>query len=188
MPTSQEIQALPTQTDRAFQERFWTIQRFGWAAMFVLVIAAVTGLSGAGGPLAHGLAHSGEAQVSYPRISRWQAADELRVDFPSGFAAGAADVVLPESFLDVFTVEGVTPQPQEVAALGRGQRYRFVLGPAGSRRTAHFAIRAKRPAWPNRSHAVAVEGRTAAIRFLVLPSGAQWIRSSAAQLFTSFFW
>lgn len=167
MPPPNPANGLPTQEDKAVQERVWVVQRVAWALMLALLVAALAGLTGGGGPLTRATAETGEATIDYPRIARWQAAEEMKVTFTG--LRGEAQVTLPEDFIEIYTVEAITPQPREVAAIAGGQRYTFDLGEEDGTKIARFAIRANKPALPTHSVAVAAGSEPAAIEFLVLP-------------------
>lgn len=63
---------LDVDDDRAFQEKFWTFQRVAWALMALILLAALAGTTGSGGPLAHAEASGPGGSIEYPRIARWQ--------------------------------------------------------------------------------------------------------------------
>ena len=158
---------LQIDTDRAFQERFWKVQRWAWLAMLLIIVAALAGLTGKGGALSRAEVESGSATITYPRVSRWQMADELSVEFAS--ATGEAKVMLPMSFLDSFAVEAVTPQPSEVTAVAEGQEFTFRLGAEPGAKSVQFAVRATSPTWVSRSYAVVGDAERAPMSFVVLP-------------------
>ena len=153
--------------DRRFQERLWFWERVGWAAMALLVLAALAGLTGTRGPAASGTVEAGGATIEYPRISRWQSADSLGVEFAVE-AGGAVQVLLPGAFTDVFSIQSVTPQPSKVTATANGQLFEFELAPEPGPKKATFAVRAERPAFPVPTRGE-VGGAPFAFSFTVLP-------------------
>jgi hypothetical protein len=150
-----------------FQERFWIIQRGGWLALALFLAAAVAGLTGRNGPLSRAQAETAQATIDYPRVSRWQMADELRVQFETG--AGQGDVLLPPTFLDMFEIERVAPQPRSVMATPRGDRYHFDLAVGAGPKVARFAIRPKAPSLDGRSHVLSISGAPVSIAVTVMP-------------------
>ncbi|MBL0968407.1 MAG: hypothetical protein IBJ02_04785 [Brevundimonas sp.] len=82
--------------DTGFQRRFWRIQRIAWAGFALVIVAALLGLTGAGGPLSRSVVRTPDGLIDSPRISRWSAAEELRfelsgrdgarIDLSPGFA------------------------------------------------------------------------------------------------------
>lgn len=55
------IEGLEVGADRPFQERLWFWERVGWAAMLLLVVAALAGLTGTTGPASWGKVEAGGA-------------------------------------------------------------------------------------------------------------------------------
>jgi hypothetical protein len=157
----------PTEADRTFQNWFWTVQRALWLVLALFVAAGLAGLTGSGGPLARGVAAAGAVRIDYPAITRWQTADTMQITLPA--AASAAEVELPASLLDRFTITTVDPLPASVTATARGHRYAFALERSGTPVTIHFGIRASAPDVLGTSHRVKVAGIPASIRVTVLP-------------------
>lgn len=164
---SKDAQGLEIDSDRAFQERFWIVERIGWALMLLIVLAALAGFTGVTGPASTGRAEAAGARVDYPRISRWQTADMLAIEFAEG-AGGKVEVLIPREFTRVFSIEGVTPEPSKVTATSDGPLYEFEVDADPGTKTADFAIRAQRPAVPTRARG-AVAGEPFAMSFTVLP-------------------
>jgi hypothetical protein len=66
---------------RRFQERFWKLERVAWIVFAIVTLSALLSLTGAGGPLATVWSESGNAVISYPRVARWETADESQIAF-----------------------------------------------------------------------------------------------------------
>lgn len=109
--------------DRAFQEQFWTAERVAWVAFALLLIAAVVGVFGGGGPLASGTVAVGESRIDYPAMARWEAGDEFSVRLVG--EAGERRLVLSPGFAKTFRIEDVQPQPERVEAVEAGHAYVF---------------------------------------------------------------
>lgn len=120
---------LQLQENRRFQERYWTAERVAWVTFGVFLIAALTGLTGGGGPLAGGVSRMGDVHVQYPSISRWTATETFRFDFPS---EEVAHLVLETSFLDAFKIEGIRPEPKKSVAIPDGLRLEFAMAGKGN--------------------------------------------------------
>jgi hypothetical protein len=140
----------PTAADSAFQEWFWTAQRFAWALLVLVIVAALAGTTGRGGVLSKATAVAGSARIEYPAVARWQTADGLRVTIAG--TAPQSEILLPASFLDRFEIETVTPQPAKVTAGREGARYAFDLDPSARPASVRFAIRAREPDVPATPH------------------------------------
>lgn len=157
------------QTDRPLQERLWMANRVGWAVMLVLVVVAILGLTGSGGWLSHHQLRAGDATIDLPRIGRWAAADHLSVEFAPE-QRGSSRVTVPQSFLDLFAIEAVSPRPSSVVATPEGHIYTFDLSGTGGGRSARFSLRPPGPAWPTSVTGFAVDGSQApAGAVVVLP-------------------
>ena len=104
--------------DHAFQKRFWSAERAAWAVYALIVLLALAGLTGAGGPLARGTAVSPAGDVEYPRVTRSSRAETLTVRFPA--ASEGRRLTLGEPFPERFDVETIRPEPE-----------RSYLGPGG---------------------------------------------------------
>ena len=164
---SKDPQGLEIDLDRTFQEKMWVVERVGWALMFLIVVAALAGFTGVTGAASSARAEAAGAKIDHPRISRWQTADTLAVEFDAG-ATGKVEVLIPKAFTKVFAIEGVTPEPSKVTATPQGQLFEFELAGSSGKKTADFAIRAGRPAFPTRARGE-VAGEPFEMSFAVLP-------------------
>lgn len=130
--------------DRSWQEKFWTAQRVGWALMAMFILAAVAGLTGMGGPLASARAELGGGTIDYPRITRWQADDQLQVSISPASLADV-ELTLSRDFVQLFAIESIQPEPAEVQATAAGHRFTFETEPGERERVITFTVRATRP-------------------------------------------
>lgn len=136
-----------------FQHRFWRIQRWCWVGFALVVVAALAGLTGAGGPLSRGLLALAGGEIDHPRITRWQGADTMIVRFGPGGAERSLHLSAP--FWAGFEVEEIQPRPDRVIAAPDGQAMIFTAAvPAASGQgqapqsgawTAHLQIRPSSP-------------------------------------------
>lgn len=127
---------------RDFQERFWVAERVAWVAFAAIILAALIGLTGAGGPLSRAKAASDGSEISYPRITRWEASDSLTVNFAPG--GSERSLTLSPAFAESFQLEDVQPQPDRAEARPEGERLIFSL-PAGKPATVTLHVRAHKP-------------------------------------------
>lgn len=149
---------------RALQRRVWRIQRAGWAVFALICLAALLGLTGGGGPLHAARLHLGPVEIELPRISRWQAPDELRLRVLED--DGPHRLVLDQAFLDRFEVERIDPRPETMRAAPRGQVMDFLaLGPPPHEITLH--LRAERAGLA--AFDLEIDGQRARLHSLVLP-------------------
>lgn len=135
---------LQVNEDRAWQEKFWTAQRVSWIAMALVIVVAVLGLTGKGGPFASASARSASGTIEYPRITRWQSQEEVAVRLAPS-AAGKVDLLLSPSFARLFSIKSVVPEPSSVATTGAGQRFTFEVGPGEDEKTIIFNVTTGRP-------------------------------------------
>lgn len=121
---------LQLQDHRSYQEKLWTVERFAWIVFILITLAALLGATGAGGPISRQMAVTEPGRIDYPRIARWQASDELTVEFAA--TAGPRRLRLSPEFARSFQVEGVQPTPERVEATPEGQEMHFAAadGPA----------------------------------------------------------
>ncbi len=159
---------LEFRSNRKFQERYWRIERIGWVCMALLLIAALAGLTGAGGPLSRGHVQAGDARMDYPRISRWAMADEMTVTFENS-RAGEVEFLLPEGFLKVYSIEAITPQPVAMKAVAHGQLFRVALGGGTGRKTVKLSLRATAPAWLHKDRIWIGGTASEPFSFIILP-------------------
>jgi hypothetical protein len=109
--------------DRAFQERFWTAERVAWVVFALLIIGAVAGVFGSGGPVASGTVTVGESRIEYPAVARWEAGDEFSIRLVG--EAGERRLLLSSTFGEAFRIDDVQPQPARVEAVDVGHAYVF---------------------------------------------------------------
>ena len=133
---------LQLEEHRRFQERFWTVERWVWLGFGVILILAILGLTGGGGPLSRASATLGGASIDYPRFTRWDAADEILVKFLPGGAERR--LVLSPDFAETFQLESVQPEPDRSEAGPDGEVMIFRMEPASPAEvTLH--VRAQNP-------------------------------------------
>lgn len=106
-----------------FQKKFWKVERIAWVAFAVIIIVALSGLTGSGGPLSEGKASIGGADVSYPRVARWQTGSRLTVSIVEPPPETVIGFSHPHAAR--FTIEGVVPEPEAVSSENGRHMYRF---------------------------------------------------------------
>lgn len=116
--------------DLDFQRTEWTVERFGWAAILLVVILAGVGLFGHG-PISWTTASAADESidVAYERFGRRGGVFELVIDAPATAAENSMwQIDFARAYLASFTVEAITPEPDSVEAVGGALRYTFVQG------------------------------------------------------------
>jgi hypothetical protein len=128
MATVDRVGDLEIPHDMAFQEREWTVQRAGWAAMLLIALVALTGLLGAV-PLSQATAgENGPLRVTFPRFAHVQTPTELRVVIAPGAVTGnEVRVWLNRAFLDHNEIRMVVPEPDRVEVAADRLSYVFLV-------------------------------------------------------------
>jgi hypothetical protein len=124
MPARSRAEAPQIAEDRSFQERFWAVERVAWIGFVLLIVVAVSGLLGSGGPLSRGEAASGDSRIDYPAQARWEAGEELNIRL--GGEPGERTLALSETFADAFEIEDIQPPPTRVESGANGQSLIFL--------------------------------------------------------------
>lgn len=159
---------LEVQEDRAWQEKFWTAQRVAWVAMALFIVTALLGFTGKGGPLASATASVPGASVHYPRITRWQSDELLTVTLPPS-ASGEVNLELSSSFIELFAVQSVRPQPSKSVATPSGHRFTFDVSGGGEPKVIQFQVQAENPVLFQRVSATIGNSEQARMGVTVLP-------------------
>ena len=103
----------PIQEHIAFQRRTWVVERIGWVALVVIVLAALLGLFG-GGPLSRQTAGSDEMKVQYDRFQRVTKLASFTFLFAPA-ANAERRLHLNREFQDAFEITGIFPTPLQSA-------------------------------------------------------------------------
>lgn len=103
----------------AFQHREWRAERAGWVMVGGLLLAGALGLLG-DGPLARSTAvgPGARVQLEYPRVSRLDTAEHVRIQVVPAPAGGALTLEVWQPWLDDLRLDHVTPEPERVAQAG----------------------------------------------------------------------
>lgn len=171
MPSDAQPCATPPleiDTDPVFQQRWWRVERVAWLLMGALVIAALCGLTGAGGPLSRGQVQAGGATIDYPRIARWQSAEDATIRFAPDMT-GEVDVILSADFAEAFDVEAVQPQPTSAASTAEGHRLTFDLGTGAGTKTVSLSLRPSQPGLPDRGTVRIGDAPPLTLGYVILP-------------------
>lgn len=125
-------QSLEVAEDRDWQEKFWTAQRIGWLVMALFVISALAGATGKGGPLASATIRTSGGTIDYPRIARWQAAEDVIIRLPAS-TAGNVELLVSPAFSRVFSIDSIMPEPSEAQTTPAGHRLTFSTADGGDK-------------------------------------------------------
>jgi hypothetical protein len=114
---------LQLEEHRTFQKRFWIAERCAWALFVSVLVLAVLGLTGSGGPFATRAASLATGHVRHPAVARWTATDEMTVTFAE--SAARHRLSLQGAFFDYFQIERVQPEPRAATAVEGGTVMEF---------------------------------------------------------------
>lgn len=135
--------------DRApFQHRTWRIQRVGWAAMALFILAALLGAMGRGGPLAEAetVTPDGALRIRYERMQRLGAPTLLRIEARAAAAnGGTIELRLDPAFLRDWRLRPGVPVPDGAATGPDGLRLRFRALPGAPHVAAVLEMMPERP-------------------------------------------
>lgn len=156
---------LQLEEHRAFQEHFWSAQRVAWVVFGLFLVAAMLGLTGAGGPLSRSLVPLGDGAIDYPRIARWQAAEQLVLRLAPG--PEQRTLRLSPDFTGTLQVDSIYPEPARSVTGPDGTRLTFDTV-AGAEAEVQIGISPLQPGYT--SFAVAVDdGTPRTLDMFVLP-------------------
>lgn len=153
--------------DRAFQEKFWIAERVAWIAMVAVLALALLGLTGRGGPLATATVSTPQGEVTYPRVTRWEADDSLTFKLAPGGAEATVD--LSSTFGQLFEIVDIQPAPHESRSTANGQRLLFKLGDPSGTREVVIHVRAAKPSLGRQFDVRINGGEPVSLRAVVLP-------------------
>lgn len=127
-----------------FQIAAWRVQKGGWIALALFMLAALLG-GFSQGPLSRteAISQDGSLRVEYERLMRNGASDDMRIEVRSASADGELHVHLGEAFVAAFTIESLAPQPLRMS-LGRGGITLVYATPGDLPARIHLMIRPHR--------------------------------------------
>lgn len=130
----QEIGDLQINEDIAFQEKEWTAQRVGWAAMILIVLLAAAGLFGHG-PISWTSAATddGDLEVSFERFGRRGGSQAVTITAAASAATSSSwEIDVSRDYTGAVQINSVTPQPDSVETIQGALRYTFPQAEPGA--------------------------------------------------------
>lgn len=118
-----EIEELP-----AFQRKEWLIQRIGWVAWVLVLLAGMLGLIGSG-PLSNtsSSASDDSLTVRYDRFLHYHQPAMLEVTLHPDISGSSARLFLSQSLLERLQISRIEPEPEEGELASDGLIYTFPL-------------------------------------------------------------
>lgn len=141
-----QIGSLQLAEDAAFQRKDWAAERVSWALIALVVLAAVIGLLGGGGPAASATLADDASGVTleYDRFTRIQRPTSLTLHARARPGESGVPLFISNDYLRGVAVSGVTPEPEQVRAVENGLEFVFNAEP-GARIAVRFELEAHRP-------------------------------------------
>jgi hypothetical protein len=150
-----------------FQERFWKAERVAWALFAAILLAALLGFTGNGGPFARATVATDAAEIDYPRVARWGAHDRIEISAPAG---ERVTLDIDAAFLDLFDIRTVVPQPAHSKLAGDGIRLEFAAtGGVEGRSRVILDVVPTRPSLGASAELTVGRGGPARMSIVVLP-------------------
>jgi hypothetical protein len=109
--------------DLAVQARMWKIQRIGWAAMGLIVLAGLIGSFGHG-PISHGTAGGPDSgfMLEFDRLGRMHGPSELRFVLQPE-RDGRLSLWVSDSYLSQVEIHQIVPWPEAMVPVDGGVRF-----------------------------------------------------------------
>jgi hypothetical protein len=151
----------------AFQRRSWTIQRVGWLALSLWLVASAVGWIGPG-PGSRGRAGTPDRRISvhYDRVLHLHAPTRL-VLLLEREQTGALELALAGAYAEAFRLHELVPGPRAQSAGRRERRFALEIDRTGPTRV-ELALEPLALGW--QAGEILVDGqRVATLRHLVLP-------------------
>lgn len=150
---------------RAFQEKYWTVQRWAWVGYGLIIVAALLGFSGEGGLFARAQIQVAGNEINYPRFARWQTEDTISIAFAPAGQADRRILLSPELGRSI-AIEGAQPRPSKSSATAAGEELIVHVRP-GERAMAKIRIKPDAPDIVRGT--VSIDGAPAAVTLIILP-------------------
>lgn len=149
-----------------FHRSEWYVQRVGWVAIALILLAALFGLLGSSYfGQRQAVSADGRLQIEYPRYTRFGAQARLTVGV---LADGPAlRIWLPVAYLERMHLQRVEPEPVRVTAAGDVRIFTFAIAPAPAARVV-FQFKPETPGRVRGGIGV-VDGPELAFRQFVYP-------------------
>ena len=110
-----------------FQRKQWRIEHIGWIAMAGLMLYALAGGLGGGGPLstAEVVAADGSVRVRYERFARQQTPNSVEISLTQAPDGSPTRLYVSDSYLSSMMVRSMVPGPDAVTLADRGYAWVF---------------------------------------------------------------
>lgn len=151
--------------NRAFQETFWTVQRWAWVGYGIIICAALLGFAGEGGLFARARLQADGSEIDYPRLARWQTEETMSIAFAATSETERRVLLSPE-FGRAVAIERAQPAPIRSSATMAGEELIFRVRP-GEPSVARIRIKPDGPGIVRGT--ISIDGSAAAVTLIILP-------------------
>jgi hypothetical protein len=109
--------AAPIEEDLPFQRKQWRVERIGWAVMILLILAALAGAFGGGGPLSSATSATPDSRVrvKHERFARVLAPMSVEITVAQPAGARSLQIRISESYMGAMSVRSIIPEPNSTA-------------------------------------------------------------------------
>ncbi len=110
-----------------FQRKQWRIERIGWTAMAVLILYALAGGLGGGGPLSNAevVAVDGSARVRYEKFARQLTPTTVEINVTQPPDGRPTQLHVDGSYLSSTTIKLIVPEPDTTTIADNGYVFGF---------------------------------------------------------------
>ena len=126
-------------SELGFQRKQWRIERIGWTVMAVLILYALAGGLGGGGPLSNTevVAVDGSARVRYEKFARQLTPTTVEINVTQLPDGRPTQLHVDGSYINSTTIKSILPEPDTTTIADNG----YVLGFKRSAGVADTKIR-----------------------------------------------
>jgi hypothetical protein len=122
------VSDLQIREDPDFQRSSWIMERIGWIAVALILIAALLGLFGTGlFSKTKAGDRNGPLWLEYNRFGRFQSPSTLRVHIGRGKTEKIARIWFDRNYMKGIQIEQITPEPEGVESVSDKLVYTFKL-------------------------------------------------------------
>lgn len=106
---------LELEQDLQYQQQSWVFQRIGWAAMSLIALAALLGLTGEGWlSQAKARQPGNPLWLEYERFGRFHSSVQLRIHIDKALPSNQIRIGISRKYLEGVQIQQVTPEPDNI--------------------------------------------------------------------------
>ena len=124
MANDEQDRPISVAEDLTFQARYWCFQRFGWAAMVILVGLSILGIFG-NGPISHRTSATEKKTLQLEHEGLWRRGTATVLKVRAASSGEQTSLWLGNELLEDVVLESVTPEPESWVAGDEWTEFRF---------------------------------------------------------------